>query len=340
MLSRSRNSNWTKNSFFKNQKLKRTSNRKWKLYNIQLNVAIQTECIITLLRIVQHKKQIRSWKNKKFSNKIAKTNYFNAIKNLQHTTIDFNYSISLLFSTTNVNYFKFSIIHNNNNKSKTSKQLKKSAHFVETFIQNKFHIFKTSKNHWKTTRKQRFRSFCFQCRNQKSKSKISKIDQTLISIKIYRNIFVKKFHDDDFDNNTRSKNYTNVIQFQITTKIKNSRKINKKLIKIHCIVDVLIAWIVNATNKIVFEFHEIHIVSNKKNVNFAKIDNEKTTNVLSDHFRTNSHRIMKISINNQQQTITTTNFLRRIILTLSSNIVAWNFAWLIAINFMICIKSQ
>ena len=84
-------------------------------------------------------------KTKKFSNKIAKTNYFNAIKNLQHTIIDFNYSISLLFSTTNVNHFKFSIIHNNNIKSKTSKQLKNFAHFVETFMQNEFVIFQHSK---------------------------------------------------------------------------------------------------------------------------------------------------------------------------------------------------
>ena len=126
------NSIWTRNFFYKNRnekyvfrKLKRTSNRKWKLYSIQLSIAIQIECIITLSRIVQHRKLIKIWKSKKFSDKIARTSYFNAIKNLQHTAIDFNHSISLLFSATNVNHFKLSTIHSNNSKSKNVKTIEK-----------------------------------------------------------------------------------------------------------------------------------------------------------------------------------------------------------------------
>ena len=93
---RFRDSNWTKNSFVRNQKLKRTTNRKRKIYNIQLNIAIQIDCIVILSRIVQFRKQTRirktTWKN--LENKISRTNYLDAIKILYQI---FYHSISCCF---------------------------------------------------------------------------------------------------------------------------------------------------------------------------------------------------------------------------------------------------
>ena len=159
------------------RKLKRTSNREWKFYSIQLSIAIQTECIITLSRIVQHRKQARAWRSRKSPNRIARASYFNAIKSLQHTAIDLNRSISLLSSATNVNHFKFSTTHSSNNKSRTSKQLKKFAHFVEALMQHESFTFQ----HWETTTS----IVLFFLQNIKSQNikTFSKIDQTMISIK-------------------------------------------------------------------------------------------------------------------------------------------------------------
>ena len=50
--------------------------------------------------------------------KFQKTNYFVQQEIYKN---DFNHLILLTFSATNVNRFKFLIIHNNNDKSKTSK---------------------------------------------------------------------------------------------------------------------------------------------------------------------------------------------------------------------------
>ena len=66
-------------------------------------------------------------------------------------TRDFNYSILFSFSATNVNHFKFSIVHSNNDRSRISRQLKKSAQFVEAFIQNEFFIFESFRNNSKAS---------------------------------------------------------------------------------------------------------------------------------------------------------------------------------------------
>ena len=123
------------------RKLRRTSDREWRFYSIQLSIAIQTECTITLSCIVQHREQARAWRSKKPLDRTARASYFNAIKNLQYTAIGFNRSISLLSPATSANHFKFSTIHSSNNKPKTSKQLKKSAHLVETFMQHESFTF-------------------------------------------------------------------------------------------------------------------------------------------------------------------------------------------------------
>ena len=133
------------------RKFERKSDLKRKIYFIQLNIAIQTDCTVILSRTVQSREQVRTWKiTKKKSKQIFESKLFIFIQ-WQIYIRDFNHSISLTFSATNVNRFKFSIIHNNNHKSKTSKQLKKFAQLVEILTRYEFSTLKSSKNNSKTT---------------------------------------------------------------------------------------------------------------------------------------------------------------------------------------------
>ena len=186
--------------------------------------------------------------------------------------IDFNHSISLMFSATNVNHFKLSNIHSNNDELKTIKRLKKFAKFVETLMRNKFFIF------YVQVIQKSFENDNFDCfvSERTSEIKISKtfsrIDRTLFTAKTYQNIFVKKFHDDFNNSMWFQLEYAKKKLYECDT---NSNQkddknfafdtINKKSIKMHCIVDVSIAWTVNATNKTIFEImQEFHIVSQER----------------------------------------------------------------------------
>ena len=201
------------------------------------------------------------------------------------------------FSMTNVNRFKLSMTHSNQNMSRTSRRLKKSAQFVKAFIQNNFSTFKLSRN------------------NSKTATSTDLFSNSNIKRQNIKNFF-KSWSNDDFNQNWkitsmryifRSKNDTiaksnecNIIQNQNDKKF-TFDKINKKSVKIYCIVDISTTWAVNTTNKIVLEFHEIHIVSTKKVLTLQKSILKKTTIERFDHFRSSSHCIVKISINNKQQ---------------------------------------
>ena len=111
-----------------------------KFTTYKLNIAIMIDYVVLLSCIVQFRKQIRAWKNWKFENKVANANHLDAIKNLNK---NFDHSILLIFSATNVNHFEFSIIHNNNDKSRISKRLKKFAQLVEISKYNEFFTFKS-----------------------------------------------------------------------------------------------------------------------------------------------------------------------------------------------------
>ena len=86
--------------------------------------------------------------SKKVSKQNFKTNYFDAIKNL-HTWFQ-SFDFVDIFNDKR-SLFQVFDYHNNNHKSKTSKQSKKFAQFVEILMRNEYVTFKQSKNNAKTT---------------------------------------------------------------------------------------------------------------------------------------------------------------------------------------------
>ena len=122
-----------------------------RIYFIQLNIAIQTDCTVILSRTVHSREQARAWKvTKKKSRQIFESRLSISIQ-WQIYIRDFNHSVSLAFSATNVNRFKFSITHSSNHRSRTSKQLKKFAQFVEIFTRYEFSTLKSSRNNSRAT---------------------------------------------------------------------------------------------------------------------------------------------------------------------------------------------
>ena len=89
-----------------------------------------------LSRVVQFKKRIRIWK-------ITKANYLAVKRNLHK---NFDYSILLTFSSTNVNYFKFRLFITITTNQKHQDDWKSKHILSKTFIQNEFSIFKLCKN--------------------------------------------------------------------------------------------------------------------------------------------------------------------------------------------------
>ena len=150
------------------QESEREANLKWKIHSIQLNIAIMIDCTALLSRIVQSRKRVRVWKAR-VSNRASKTCHLDTTKNSQHTTNDFNHLILFTFLATSVNRFKLSTIHSNNHRSKTSKNLKKSAQLIEVSIQNEFSLFYIQAIE-KQFESNDFDRFVFFAKHQKSKT--------------------------------------------------------------------------------------------------------------------------------------------------------------------------
>ena len=203
-----------------------------------------------------------------------------------------------MFSATNVNHFKLSNIHSNNDKSKTSKQLKKSAQLVETFTRYEFSTLKSPRNNSKTTI-WRFYS---------SKIKISRIFS-----RTNRMLISTKTNDD------LNKNFLTIVESHEYHAIQNQKMIkNSHLTKL---TENQSKYIVSLTfrrrelstwqTKSYLNFKK-SILFHKKNVDFVKVDHEKNNRINStiesiDHFRSISHFIMKISINSNSNEFFTTN---------------------------------
>ena len=132
---------WTRNQFYENLNEKQI-NKNLNEQQIEKKIVYQTikyrnhDWLYSFVIIISFNLESEFEFEK---SKITKTNYFN-ITNIQQMIS--KHSI-IRFSMTNVNFFKFSMIHNNHDKSKTSRRLKKSAQLVETFIQNEFFTFKS-----------------------------------------------------------------------------------------------------------------------------------------------------------------------------------------------------
>ena len=160
------------------QKSERNANRKWKFYNIQLSIAIQTDCIVILSRIVQSKKRTRIWKvtRQKFQRKISKANYLFLYND------EFTYVISIIRfhwrfqrQTSIVSNFRlFTTITTNQKHQNNWKNLRILSKHLRKMNFLYFNI-----------EKQRFRSFCSFCESSKIKIRTvsSIIDRTTISTK-------------------------------------------------------------------------------------------------------------------------------------------------------------
>ena len=126
-----------------------------------------------------------------------------------------------------------------------------------------YFIFKSSRNHSKTM----ISIVLISLQNIKNKNinTFSRIYRTMILTRISQNILVRKSYDDSNKNLFDDLNFVyNAIQNQKDDRKFTLNKINRKSIKIYCIVNDSIAWIVNATNKIVFEIHEIILFKQEK----------------------------------------------------------------------------
>ena len=124
----------------------RKTDRERKVYIIQLNIAIQIDCVVILSRIVQSKKRTRIWKitKQKFQRKISKANYLFSYNN------EFTYVISIIRfrwrfqrQTSIVSNFRlFTTITTNQKRQNNWKSLRNSTeHSYRTnFLQFIFYI--------------------------------------------------------------------------------------------------------------------------------------------------------------------------------------------------------
>ena len=226
-------------------------------------------CVVLLSRIVQFKEQtwISKITKKNFSKKVSRQNFKNKLfRYNKKSTQKFQ-----LFDFVHVNdkrqSFRIFDYHNNNNKSKISKRLKKFAQFVETLMRKTFFIFYI----------------------QVIEQSFENNDQIVsFSIQNIKNIF-KNWLNDDFNKNitkyfrqkiiwrfqqkqTIEKSFEcNIIQNQKCDKKFTFDKINKESINIHC------RW----------RFDNVNCQCIQQNCIWIKT---------IDHFRSNSHRIMQISM--------------------------------------------
>ena len=145
-----------------------------------------------------------------------------------------------------------------------------------------------------------------------------------------RFILIANFQEKTYDREiARLQNRMNAISFTIKKTIENSHSI--KLIKSQLRYNYIIIEQINR----IYECneHELHLMqlSNFRIVAMKAILQQlimkKTTIEKIVHFRSNSRRMMNVSINNKQRTknIVTTSFLRRILQTFASNVVANRF---------------
>ena len=182
---RSRDSSWTKNSFSRNQKLRRTTDRNRKIYSIQLSIAIQTDCAVILSRIVQSRKRARVWKTtkQKLQRKASKASYLSSYND------ESTYVISIIRSHWRLQRQAsivssprlFTAVTANQEHQSSWKSLrillKHSCEMNLSYI-----TLKSSSSNFRTMTSI-IRSFCFHCRDQKSKSRTSITDRTTISTK-------------------------------------------------------------------------------------------------------------------------------------------------------------
>ena len=209
-----------------------------------------TDCIILLSRIVQSRKRARIWKTtrKKFPDKTSRAMLFNITKSLQLQQV-----ISIIRShwrfqrqTSIVSSFWFFIaIMTSQKRQNDWKSLRNlSKHSCE--MNFSYFIFKSSSNHSRTM----ISIFAFRCRHQKSK--YQEHFQELIERRLQQKqnrIFLSRnhmtisiwrfFNDREIASIAKSHDY-NVIQNQNDDRKFTFDKVNKKSIKIHCIVDVSI----------------------------------------------------------------------------------------------------
>ena len=181
------NSIRTRNRFYENSNEKRSkSNREWKIYIIQLSIAIMIYCMILLSRIVQSRKQAWIRKVKNFNAKFQK-HAIQYNEKFTITTNNFNHSISLTFSAINVNYFKFRLFITVSTNQKRQNDWKNLRNLSKYSFKMNFRFFKSRK----TTRKQRFQSIHSQFRtsNVKISKTFSKLNQIVITTKIRNSTF-------------------------------------------------------------------------------------------------------------------------------------------------------
>ena len=132
----------------------------------------------------------------------------------------------VLSSSICVNRFKFSAIHSSNHRPRASRQLKKPAQLARAFMQNEFFTSKPLRSNAKTTTS----TVLFSLQNIKSQNTNSIVNSWWDGglNKSVAGCSRQKPHD-GFDKNTRSRVYTDAIQFQAKKAIEKPRSI--RLIK-------------------------------------------------------------------------------------------------------------
>ena len=137
------------------QESEREANLKWKLFSIQLSIAIMIDCIILLSRIVQSRKRIRTWKIiwNWFQNNASKTNYFDATRNLEQTTNDSNIWFRWCFHSHASIVSSFRLLTTITRNQKHQINWKSSRNLSKLRCETNFcyFILKSSSNNLKTT---------------------------------------------------------------------------------------------------------------------------------------------------------------------------------------------
>ena len=137
-----------RSSFFRNQKSERTADREHRVYSIQLSIAIMIELFCYHVSFsLESEHELEKLQERSLQEKVSRQNFKSNLSRCNEKSTQKLQSFDLVdIFNDKRRSFQVSITHSSNDRSRTSRRLKKQTQVSEAFMQNEFFIFKSYRN--------------------------------------------------------------------------------------------------------------------------------------------------------------------------------------------------